>query len=107
MRTPTAPPPRIGNVELRGMRSTLMRQTLRLSRMQRFVDAAGDRLIRGISVNSASDAGAAATTYDEAWFRRSLYSQSVRARLARTLIEATRDYPFVDTSVWHKVTGDK
>ena len=77
----------------------------KLAALQTHVDEEGVRWANGIasSIYSMQSAAAAAETYDRRWFAKSLWSKNVKARIARSLIDACSPYPTIDTSLWQKI----
>jgi hypothetical protein len=101
-------PPR-GAVAQKGLQSTIDQLHARIAVMQAWIDAEGRKWLAGLpaSIFSAESAASAQATYDMAWFRNSVFSANLKRDIARSLIELTRPYPFIDQTVWNKIAGDQ
>ena len=75
----------------------------RIARMQIELDKQGIKLAQDISVASSTDAKMLAQNYDYSWFQKCLYSKPVKALIAKALIDAVRQYPYIDTSIWDRI----
>ena len=86
---------------------TLLRTTdimrKRLSNLQVEVDKSGEELLKSLSITSSADAQEIRDTYDKRWFAKSLYSDGIKQRIAKTLLELVAPYPFIDVSVWEAI----
>ena len=71
--------------------------------LQTEVDKGGEELARRIAATSLTEAAALRETYDKRWFARCLYSDQVKARVARALIDAVSSYQIIDVSLWQEV----
>ena len=80
----------------------------RVGRLQEWVDRQGERWAATVIdvVHSSDSAVSATDEYDLDWFRGLPYSQETLAKIARSLHEAGRVFPMVNTSVWAAIAAD-
>ena len=80
----------------------------RVGRLQEWVDRQGERWAETVIdvVHSSDSAVLATREYDLDWFRGLPYSQETLAKIARSLYEAARVFPMVNTSVWAAIAAD-
>lgn len=99
---PSPPPGAVAQQGLMAINESLVK---RIAVLQHWADAKGREWLKGLAsaVYSVDSAGSAQETFDQAWFDDQPYSPIVKKEIAKTLIELTRPYPCVDTTVWQTI----
>jgi hypothetical protein len=74
------------------------------SKLQIKVDREGEDLFDSLFIASISGASQAEEDYNFDWFENNLYSPELNIKIAKKLIEQTKNFP-VDATVWSRIVN--